>query len=145
MLYEVITKQKGLSYYWGRYEKPGEGINLVLASGLTAATCQDVPVVVTVTGLQSGATVKRLMYVKQYVDNVYDAAWLTAENVTDGIITVSENATISVLVMDSLGNMDLEHITISNIDEAILDTPVLDLFSNRKTTITGSAVRNNFV
>ncbi len=138
--YKYIQQQKGLKYYWCKYVAPKEGINLVLSGGLTAPTCQDVPVVVTVTGLQSKATIKRLMYVPVYVDDIYDPAWATANTVTDGIITVSENTTLSVLVMDSLGNVDLEHFTVYNIDESILDTPVLDLFSNRKTAVTGSAV-----
>lgn len=79
----------------------------------------------------------------QYIGGIYkadDAIWSSAADVKDNAFSATENGTYTVRAEDSLGNANVNYVTINNIDGTVSVAPSLngDL-TNRKKTLTGQA------
>ncbi len=77
----------------------------------------------------------------QYIGGTYkadDAIWNSAVDVKDNEFQATENGTYTVRAVDSLGNANVNYVTINNIDSTVSVTPSLDEeLTNRKKVLNG--------
>lgn len=68
-----------------------------------------------------------------------DAAWKSAQAVSGGSFTVSENGFYSVYAADLSGNCTVRYIQVSNLDESVLPAPTINKVTNRTSILSGTA------
>ena len=138
-----ITKYLGEKneylYYQADFSKKDStdvyGPNIVLASLNKVVTNKDVTVKVNATDKSGVVQIKQAL--GRY--STGSEVWTYASDVTNNQFTCSENGLYSVLAIDGLGNRSVSYIRLTNINKSILEAPVVDTYTNRKTKITGTA------
>lgn len=112
-----------------------DGPLLVLCPSTTEETSQDVTIYAQAS---DSSGVAKLYYLSgQYEEE--DAAWETAQELSEKELKVSENGIYSICAVDSNGNRTVKNIEISNINADVLHVPTVDKFTNKKTAVTGEA------
>lgn len=112
-----------------------DGPLLVLCPSTTEETNGDV--IIYAQASDSSGVAKMYYLNGQYGEE--DAAWETAEELSEKELKVSENGVYSICAVDNNGNKTVKNIEIKNINPEILHVPVVDKFTNKKTVVTGEA------
>ncbi len=68
-----------------------------------------------------------------------DYSWNIARDITDGSFTVYYNSTYSIYAEDAYGNKTVFRFTVDNIGTDVLGVPTVETYTNRKSSIQGTA------
>lgn len=78
----------------------------------------------------------------RYAEGKYSASnavWKTATKLTGNVLNCAKNEVYSICATDGKGNNTVNYVKITNINKSMLAAPVVDTYTNRKTSITGKA------
>lgn len=98
-------------------------------------TNKNVPVLIQATD-RSGVSSLRYAAGKYSADN---SIWKSATKIKGNVLNCSKNGTYSICATDGKGNNSVAIVKILNINKSMLSAPIVDTYTNRKTTITGKA------
>lgn len=132
-----INSINNYTYYTAKYNVPTTDTlppTLSLVPTVTKATGTGYDVVVDAIDA-SGIKTVRLM--KGDYDLSYDK-WSTA-SVVKGTFSVKENGTFSVYAEDNNGNKIVKKVVIDNISDKVVGVPKVETYTNRKSSIKGTA------
>lgn len=139
---KILETENGFNYYLADMSEENiqdvSGPNIVATKLNEAVTNKDVTVKVQATDVSGVANL-------QYVLGRFSAnanVWNYADKITSSAFKCSENGIYSILAEDIYGNKTVKYIRITNINKSVLQAPVVNTFSNRKATITGTAEAN---
>ena len=129
-------------YYLGKgvpEEGDKDAPSLVLSSANKVATNKDIEIIIS-THDKSG--IRKI----QFAYGIYDensSVWVNdGTEITGKSLLVSQNGVYSIYVEDTLGNVAVENIAITNINKEILEVPTIDAYDNNDFYITGKAEPN---
>lgn len=141
----ALATKDGYSYYQaalGQEQKDTAGPLLVLGLGNAKRTNHNVKIAVETSDTSK---VTELKYFPGMISES-SASWSGASSILGkNEFEATGNGTYSVRAKDSLGNMTVKYITVSNMDSSILEAPDVDKYTNRKRQITGKADPNVLV
>ena len=134
---DTLEETEDRAYYLADFRKEETGDTtgplLVLCPSATVETNRDVKVYAQAS---DSSGISRLLCLNGSYDK--DAGeWQDAAEIVDGAFTVTENGVYSVCAEDGQGNRTVKNIQVSNINRDILQNPVVDKFTNKKTNLTG--------
>lgn len=98
-------------------------------------TNKNVPIAIQATDKSGIASIR-------YVAGKYSAEnsiWSSAKKISGKTLSIANNGTYSICAIDKKGNRSVVHIRVLNINRSILDTPVVNTYTNRKKYIEGKA------
>ena len=108
---------------------------LIVASAMSEETDQPVDIKVQASD-RSG--VSRIKWTKGQ-EAADSTAWETAQEVTLGYFTVTENGIYSVRAEDAYGNVSVKYIEVSNVNPNAVQAPTINKISNKGSALTGTA------
>lgn len=134
---DTLEETEERAYYLADFETEETGDTagplLVLCPSATVETNRDVKVYVQAS---DASGISRLLYLNGSFDK--DAGeWQDAAEIVEGAFTVTENGVYSVCAEDGQGNRTVKNIQVSNINRDILQSPVVEKFTNKQTTLKG--------
>lgn len=135
-----IKKINGLAYFWCEAAPVQRTLSLLLVSGRTATTGQSVPVRLIYTGMETETEIVERLYMPGVVSGTESDAWKNALSFEGDTLYVPANGTYSLRVTDSLGNRAMDYIKIQNYDPDVLDAPQVNYLTNRRKTLSGTAI-----
>lgn len=114
------------------------GPNIVAAPLNTEITNKNITVIVEATDISGVAELKYEMGRHLSTSDV----WNDATNISSGKFVCAENGVYSILAVDSKGNRSIYYVRINNINKSVLQAPIVNSYTNRKTKISGTAEAN---
>lgn len=117
---------------------------LIISTPLTDATVsKHVSVKIQTTDVSGISSIK---YAKGRF-TLYSHIWNYAESLetAETAFLCEQNAIYSILATDNKGNRSLSYIRITNIDTNAIEAPTINTYTNRKTKITGTGIKNSVV
>ncbi len=108
---------------------------LIVSSTMTEETDKPIDIKIQATD-RSGVT--RVKWVKGQ-ETADSTVWDTAQDVTSGYFTVSENGIYAVRAEDAYGNKSVKYIEVSNINPDAVQAPTINKISNKGSALTGTA------
>ena len=139
---EAVEDEDGYYYYladFGKVDEEDTSGPFIIASSLNSKTTnKNVKVAVEANDV-SGVT--KLVYEKGYYAK-NSKVWEYASAITNSF-ECSENGIYSILAEDGKGNRSVYYIRITNINSTVIQTPIVDTYTNRKKKITGTAEPNS--
>lgn len=128
-----IDTLDGFDYYRAVFpaeDKDRQGPSLVVSSTNRVSTNQKVRIAVQATDPSGISSIR-------YSNS--DSSWAGGTAVQNGGFDVGQNGTYTVIAQDRLGNQTRRTIVIDNINQNLLQAPVVNSLSNRNKAITGKA------
>ena len=139
---EAVEGEDGYYYYLADFSKTAEEDTsgpFIIASSLNNKTTNKTVKIMVEANDISG--IKRLVYKKGYY-TTDSKVWESASAITNSF-ECSENGIYSILAEDGKGNRSVYYIRVTNINSTVIQTPVVDTFTNRKKKISGTAEPNS--
>lgn len=129
------------SYYIGKGTEGAadtDGPNVVVASTNGRVTNKNIRISVRATDM---STIKKLTYLPGKYEKEF-FRYGVAETIKDNSFTVIENGIYTVYAEDEWGNGTIEYVNVDNISTSVLQIPVIKSYTNRMSTIQGTAEPN---
>ena len=121
-----------------RVTEDTSGPNIVAAPLNTEITNKNITVMVEATDLSGVTDLKYELGRHLATSDV----WNDAQSVSSGKFVCEENGVYSILAVDGKGNRSIYYVRINNINKSVLQAPVVNSYTNRKTKISGTAEAN---
>lgn len=139
---EAVEGEDGYYYYladFGKIDEEDTSGPFIIASSLNSKiTNKNVKIMVEANDVSG---IKKLVYEKGYYTKD-SKAWESATAITDSF-ECSENGIYSILAEDGKGNRSVYYIRVTNINSTVIQTPIVDTYTNRKNQISGTAEPNS--
>ncbi|MDF2544518.1 MAG: hypothetical protein K0S47_4236 [Herbinix sp.] len=134
---KFLKEDKQYQYFTASYkQKSVDGLapHIIIAPTKTGPTASEYEIAV---NAFDESQIKSLRFLKGDFGTDLDG-WMVAK-VIDHSFTVYDNGTYTIYAEDIHGNKAVKKIVINNFREDMLDTPTVDVYTNRKTKISGKA------